>query len=198
MPVDAGTARRGRLTPQREAELYEAVLDLLCEVGYDALTMDAVAARTHSSKATLYRQWKGKPELVVHALRHDKPGGDVAAIDTGTLRGDLHALVDAVSPRRMERENALRRAMAHAVHTNPDLCEALRELLVEPAVAGVEVLLHRAVGRGEIRADVPALPFVAHALFGAVLSWEIIENRPMTPDFLGTYLDAVVLPSLGL
>ena len=57
--VDHGT--RSRLTPEREAELYAAVLDLLREVGYDALTMDAVAARTRSSKATLYRQWGSKP-----------------------------------------------------------------------------------------------------------------------------------------
>ncbi|MGO4429316.1 TetR family transcriptional regulator, partial [Streptomyces sp. MCAF7] len=47
--------RRSRLSPERESELYEAVMGLLTEVGYDALTMDAVAARTHSSKATLYR-----------------------------------------------------------------------------------------------------------------------------------------------
>lgn len=52
---------RTRLTPERESELYGAVLDLLREVGYDALTMDAVAARTRSSKATLYRQWGASP-----------------------------------------------------------------------------------------------------------------------------------------
>ena len=55
--TEAATVRRSRITPEREAELYRAVLDLLREVGYDALTMDAVAARTKSSKATLYRQW---------------------------------------------------------------------------------------------------------------------------------------------
>ncbi len=71
--AEAATTRRSRITPEREAELYEAVLDLLREVGYDALTMDAVAARTRSSKATLYRQWGGKAELVAKAIRHNKP-----------------------------------------------------------------------------------------------------------------------------
>ena len=47
--TEVAAARRTRITPEREAELYEAVLDLLREVGYDALTMDAVAARTRSS-----------------------------------------------------------------------------------------------------------------------------------------------------
>src|ERR1700743_1536379 len=75
---------RTRLSPEREGELYTAVLDLLREVGYDALTMDAVATRTRSSKATLYRQWGSKPELVVRALRHNKPSR-LAEIDTGSL-----------------------------------------------------------------------------------------------------------------
>ncbi|GAA3059289.1 hypothetical protein GCM10020000_47760 [Streptomyces olivoverticillatus] len=102
------TARRTRLTPEREAELYEAVLEILREVGYDALTMDAVAARTHSSKATLYRQWKGKPELVASALRHNKPLS-LADIDTGTVRGDLQAMVCRSDKDRMEKDAALMR-----------------------------------------------------------------------------------------
>lgn len=59
--AEAATVRRSRITPEREAELYAAVLDLLREVGYEALTMDAIAARTKSSKATLYRQWGASP-----------------------------------------------------------------------------------------------------------------------------------------
>ena len=72
MPADtpATPARRTRLTPERERELFTAVVDLVREQGYDALTMDAVAARTKSSKATLYRQWESKPKLVASAMRH--------------------------------------------------------------------------------------------------------------------------------
>ncbi|CAM5422282.1 TetR/AcrR family transcriptional regulator OS=Streptomyces alboniger OX=132473 GN=CP975_14595 PE=4 SV=1 [Streptomyces alboniger] len=84
--AEAATARRSRITPEREAELYTAVLDLLREVGYDALTMDAVAARTRSSKATLYRQPGGKPELVAKAVRHSKPGGS-REIQHGVAQG---------------------------------------------------------------------------------------------------------------
>lgn len=72
MPEEVAS-RRSRITPEREAELHGAVLDLLREVGYEALTMDAVAARTKSSKATLYRQWGSKPELVAKALRCTQP-----------------------------------------------------------------------------------------------------------------------------
>ncbi|CAL9503511.1 putative HTH-type transcriptional regulator [Streptomyces sp. enrichment culture] len=194
---EAATARRSRITPERAAELYAAVLDLLREVGYDALTMDAVAARTHSSKATLYRQWGGKPELVVRALRHGKPGG-IADIDTGSLRGDLHALVSREDDCTMERNSALMRGLAMAVHTNPDLRRAFKELLIEPEMAEFQRVLRRAVERGEVREDAPALEYVVHMLVGAFVTRTLIDDRPPTQAFLLSYVDAVVLPALGV
>ncbi|MBT2383138.1 TetR/AcrR family transcriptional regulator [Streptomyces sp. ISL-11] len=188
--------RRTRLTPEREAELYEAVLDILREVGYDALTMDAVAARTHSSKATLYRQWKGKPELVVSALRHKKPV-KVAEIDTGTLRGDLHALVCEADEAQMERDTALMRGLGHAIHTNADLHRALRELLIKPETEGFDTMLRRAVARGEVAADNPALEYVSHTILGAFITRPLIEDRHADPAYLSRYIDAVILPALG-
>src|SRR3954465_11667192 len=84
---------RPRAGGNREAEILEAALDVLGEVGYDRLTMDAVALRAKASKATLYRRWNGKVSLVIDALhhghRHEDPEG--GAIDTGSLRGDLIA-----------------------------------------------------------------------------------------------------------
>ena len=134
--AEAATARRSRITPEREAELYAAVLDLLREVGYDALTMDAVAARTRSSKATLYRQWGGKPELVAKAVRHNKP------VQHRRRRHRLPARRPPC-PRRtqddcaMEQNAALMRGLAMAVHANPDLLQAFKELLIEPEMDGV-------------------------------------------------------------
>ncbi|MFJ3903288.1 TetR/AcrR family transcriptional regulator [Streptomyces sp. NPDC090025] len=185
-----------RLTPEREAELYEAVLDLLREVGYDALTMDAVAARTRSSKATLYRQWGSKPELVAKALRHNKPVS-LAEIDTGSLRGDFHAMLLRTDDCQMEKDSALMRGLAHAVHNNPELLQALRELLIEPEMTGLQEVLNRAVRRGEIDAENPALKFVAHMLIGAFIARPLIEDQPVDHDFLSAYVDAVMLPSLG-
>jgi AcrR family transcriptional regulator len=195
--AEAATARRSRITPERAAELYAAVLDLLREVGYDALTMDAVAARTRSSKATLYRQWGGKPELVVRALRHSKPGG-IADIDTGSLRGDLHALVSREDDCAMERNSALMRGLSMAVHTNPDLRRAFKELLIEPELAEFQRVLRRAVERGEVREDAPALEYVVHMMVGAFVTRALIDDRPPTQAFLLSYIDAVVLPALGV
>ncbi|MGW4819320.1 TetR/AcrR family transcriptional regulator [Streptomyces sp. NPDC004227] len=195
--AEVATGRRSRITPEREAELYAAVLDLLREVGYDSLTMDAVAARTRSSKATLYRQWGGKAELVVRAMRHGKPVR-LDTIDTGALRTDLHALVTREDDCVMEQNSALMRALAMAMHTNPDLRQAFREQLIEPEMAEFRPLLQRAVDRGEIRADCPALDFVVHMLAGGFVVRALIEAQPPTQAFLHSYIDAVVLPALGV
>lgn len=194
---EAATTRRSRITPEREAELYGAVLDLLREVGYDALTMDAVASRTRSSKATLYRQWGGKAELVVRAMRSQKPGG-IADIDTGTLRGDLHAIVGREDDCAMERNAALMRALAMAVHMNDDLRQAFKELLVEPEMEEFRRMIRRAVDRGEISPGNPALDYVVHMLVGAFATRTLIDDLPPTREFLTSYIDAVVLPALGV
>ncbi|MFI1094630.1 TetR/AcrR family transcriptional regulator [Streptomyces sp. NPDC020917] len=190
-------ARRTRLTPERERELYTAVVELLREVGYEALTMDAVAARTRASKATLYRQWKGKPELVATALRHHKPVS-LGDIDTGSLKGDLHELVRAHDENEIKRDQEVMRGLAHAAFQNEDLFRALRELLIEPELASFRDLVQRAVDRGELAADNPARDFVPHMLFGGALARPIIEGIDPDPVYTHRYIDAVVVPALGL
>ncbi|ELP64114.1 TetR/AcrR family transcriptional regulator [Streptomyces turgidiscabies] len=197
--TEVATARRSRITPEREAELYGATLDLLREVGYEALTMDAVAARTKSSKATLYRQWGGKAELVVRAMRHFKPGGAALTdIDTGSLRGDFHTLLLRENDCAMEQNSALMRALGMAAHANPDLLQALRELLIEPELVEFNKVLQRAVDRGEIRADNPAIGYVVHMMIGGFIARTLIDELPPTQAYLRSYLDAVVLPALGV
>ncbi|WP_406170195.1 TetR/AcrR family transcriptional regulator [Streptomyces sp. NBC_00996] len=195
--AETATARRSRITPEREAELYAAVLDLLREVGYDALTMDAVAARTKSSKATLYRQWGSKAELVVRAMRHSKPG-NIADIDTGSLRGDFLALLAREDDCVMEQNSALMRALAMAVHSNPDLLKAFRELLIEPEIVEMRKVLQRAVDRGEIRPDNPAMDYVLHMVIGGFAARTFIDDLPPTQEFLRKYFEAVVFPALGV
>ena len=190
----AVTARRTRLSTEREAELYRAVIDLVREVGYEAMTMDAVAARSRSSKATLYRQWEGKPQLVAAAMRHAQPIVP-ADLDTGSLQGDLHAVARQFGE-VAEQDTVFMSAIGHAVHGNPDLAAALREMLVEPELAVLNALLRRAVERGEIRSDAAATEFFAHMLIGALPSRKILEDRFADEEYLVRYIDAVVLPAL--
>ncbi|MFD8866451.1 TetR/AcrR family transcriptional regulator [Streptomyces sp. NPDC059590] len=194
--VQALDKRRSRLSPERESELYQAVMELLTEVGYDALTMDAIAARTHSSKATLYRQWKSKPALVATALRHTKPVS-LEDIDTGSLRGDLREMVQCGDEAR-ERDAALMRGLALAAHQNPDLLEALRELLITHELGAFDMLLKRALDRGEVAPDRPALKYTVHLLLGAFTTRSLVEAKEPDADYLFDYIDAVILPALGV
>src|SRR3954451_13069507 len=92
-PQTEAVTTRPRVEGDREVEILDSALEVLAEVGYDRLTMDAVALKAKASKATLYRRWNGKVSLVIDALhhhhRHEDPEG--GAIDTGSLRGDLIA-----------------------------------------------------------------------------------------------------------
>lgn len=197
--TEVTTARRSRITPEREAELYGAVLELLREVGYDTLTMDAVAARTRSSKATLYRQWGGKAELVAKAVRHSKPGAlGLDELDTGSLRGDLHALTLRSDDCKMEQDSALMRGLAMAIHGNPDLLKAFREHLIEPEMEAFRRIVQRAVDRGEVRPDNPAIDFMIHMMIGGFAARTMIDELPPTQAYLISYIDAVVLPALGV
>src|SRR3954452_17491342 len=85
----AVAAARPRIEGVREQEILDAALEVLADVGYDRLTMDAVAQRAKASKATLYRRWNSKATLVVDALARTKPLPE--APDTGDLRSDLVA-----------------------------------------------------------------------------------------------------------
>jgi AcrR family transcriptional regulator len=169
------------------------VVGLLQEIGYDALTVEAVAARAHCSKATLYRRFSGKAELVTQALRHLSPL-DVAVVDTGSLTGDLHALVEGRGDGRPREDSALIRGMVNALHTCPTLASALRKSGPGP----LDTLIGRAVLRGELPAQHPASDHLPHLLLGAVIARTLIEDVPADCAFLHHFIDAVILPALGV
>src|ERR1700690_4052232 len=86
-----GVRHRGHpLDESRDVAIRDAALDLLSEIGYDRLTIDAVAAGAHASKATIYPRWQGKASPVVDALHCSK--GSMIEPDTGSLEGDLTVL----------------------------------------------------------------------------------------------------------
>lgn len=194
--ADTESTRRTRLTPEREAELFAKILDLLVEEGYDNLTMDTIAYCTRSSKATLYRQWQSKPRLVAATLRCCKQ--NVAHdIDTGSLAEDLRELARRIGSQSHDQSGVFW-SMADTIRRNAELRDALSEALIEPARRDVGVMMQRAVDRGEISADAPCLDFVHSTIIGAVLSHSVTEGREAGSEYLLRYVDAVILPALGL
>ncbi|WP_405653057.1 TetR/AcrR family transcriptional regulator [Streptomyces sp. RK9] len=189
-------SRRSKITPEREQEFYDAVLDQLRECGYEAVTMEGVAARTRCSKSTLYRQWKTKPQFVAAALRANRCVR-FAGIDTGSLAGDLRAAARAAAT-WAGRDTMIVQALSHAVLQDEDLQHALREALVEPEVEAVDGFVRRAVERGEIAAGHPAAEFVTVQLFGVLRARPLVEGKDADEHYLERFVEAVLLPVLGL
>ncbi|MEV8457279.1 TetR/AcrR family transcriptional regulator [Streptomyces sp. NPDC052095] len=195
-PEPVHTPRRSKITPERAQEFYAAVLDILRESGYEALTMEGVAARTRCGKSTLYRQWGSKPELVVAAL-HGTRQALLPHIDTGTLPGDLHEAALAIGT-GSRRDTPLMHALSHAALHSPELLCALRDALIAPAVATIDAMVRRGAERGEIPAGTPAAEFVAAQLMGVMRARPLVEGKEADAAYLTRFVDTVVLPSLGL
>ena len=195
-PGTVAASRRSKLTPEREQEFFDALLDQLRECGYDAVTMEGVAARTKCSKSTLYRQWKTKPQFVVAALR-SRRRCPLAGIDTGSLAEDLREAARAAG-RWSSSDTRLLQALGHAVTQDEELARALREALVDPEIAALREILRRGVERGEIPAEHPALEYIPTQMLGLVRARPILDGEHADPDYLVRFVEVVVLPALGL
>jgi AcrR family transcriptional regulator len=195
-PETVAASRRSKITPEREQEFFDAVLEQIRECGYDAVTMEGVAASTRCSKSTLYRQWKTKPQFVVAALRANRRSR-FAGIDTGWLAEDLRQAARAAGE-WSGKDTRLLQALAHAITQDPELRCALRETLVEPEIAALREILRRGVGRGEVPADHPALEYVPAQMFGVLRVRPVLEGEYADPDYMVRFVEAAVLPALGL
>jgi AcrR family transcriptional regulator len=183
----------------RDPEIIEATLDVLAETGYDGMTIDMVAARAKAGKATVYRRWSSKPELVLDAVACMKGSEiDLAALpDTGTLRGDLIALIKPPNIRDAERKLRVMAGIVSMIARDPELAAAAREALVEPRAAANRILFRRAVERGEIpdTVDIERLCTIGPAL---VAYRTLMLGQPVDRDFLIGNIDNVILPAAGV
>jgi AcrR family transcriptional regulator len=156
MSETAESPRRTPGRPRSEAShqaIIRATLELLLVAGYRALTMEGVRARAGVGKATIYRRWSSKDELVRDAIvfLHD----DVGAPDTGSLRGDYEGMATRVlSAAARSGAATLMPRLLGDVANDPELRAIFYENLVEPRRAQMRTILQRAVARGEIRDDV--------------------------------------------
>jgi AcrR family transcriptional regulator len=189
--------RRGRGDPDRHKEILEATLAELQEVGYDRMTMDGVARRASASKATLYRHWPGKPELVVSAINSMK-GADADVIpNTGSLRGDLLALLLSTQRHAGNEQLCMMRGMVSACGHDPDLAKAFFEQIVERKRSGALSILRRAQQRGEV-SDQTDIHFLVDTAPAMLIFRHLLTTLPVDEAFLTRLVDEVWMPLLSI
>lgn len=172
-------ARRGRpRDANRDRALLDATLAVLGESGYGGLTTAAVAARAGVSTATLYRRWPSKEFLVVDAAAAYSQELTALA-DTGTLEGDLRALLrDKAASMTGKEGGVLRSLIAEGGH-NAALADALTKAFVLPVRLRMEEIVQRAVDRGEI-APVEHADLLGDLVIGPMMSRFFLT--PLPPD----------------
>jgi AcrR family transcriptional regulator len=183
----------------RDADILDAALDVLAEEGFDGMTIDMVAARAKAGKATLYRRWPSKTELVIDAVACMK-NSDIdfdKLPDTGTLRGDLVAMMKPAPIRDATQKMRVMAGLVSLIARNPELAEAARAAVIAPRAEMNRRFLQRAIDRGEIRADID-IPLIAAISPSMVTYRTMMLGKPVDRDYLIGILDKVVLPAVGL
>lgn len=179
----------------RESAILEAVAALLAERGYEGVTFEEVARRAGASKATLYRRWNSRREMVIAALKAGparREGPD--AIDTGSLRGDLLALCRRLITTMRSADGQTALLLLQAGLEDPELCEEI-ERAVGPTGARLPAeVVDAAVRRGELPEGVD--PFAFEEVTGSVLLLRRLNGLETDDAYLEALVDAILIPAL--
>ena len=189
-------AARGRhLDPARDAAILKAALEGLAEQGYDRLTMDEVAARARAGKGAIYRRWPSKAALVVDAVVWWRTArASVEAPDTGSLRGDLDAMVDSMQDigDGDQPMAGVILGLVTAAGQDAELAAALDANVLEVPRQAFRQVVDRAVARGEIPSD-RDLSLLPDMLMGLnILSF--VTRRPIDRAYVRRVFDEFVIP----
>ena len=158
-PVGSQQKRRGRPRSEKaRTAILDAATELLLEQGLEAVSMDEVAERAGVSKATIYRWWPSKETLALDALYHEWDTAPPEPPDTGSLRGDLLALLRPWI--RRVRARPYGRVVAELVaeaQTDPEFASIYHARFVAPRREPGRALLRRAIERGELPPDTTSI-----------------------------------------
>jgi AcrR family transcriptional regulator len=188
----AESPRRGR--PRSETSrtaILRAAGELLLEHGPDAISMDAVAERAGASKATIYRWWPSKELLALDALFSDWEPAGPAPPDTGTLAGDLLALIGPWARRLAGKPYArVIAALITKAQSDPEFAEQYHARFVEPRRDQARAIFARAIDRDEIPpgTDVEA---ALDLLYGPIYHRMLQGHAELTDRFTRTVVDYV-------
>jgi AcrR family transcriptional regulator len=178
----------------RDTAIEKAAIELLGEVGYEQITIEAVALRARVSKATIYRRWKNKAELMASAVHHyafcKSP-----TIDTGSLRADLIEIITEKVKAMESEDGQLIRGLMTAARRDGELAAVLASSMTEYAGTAHASIFERAKARGEISPS--AQTEIVLELVPAVISFRIfMSHQSVNRKFIEHFVDDVIIPTL--
>ncbi|MFF0551141.1 TetR/AcrR family transcriptional regulator [Streptomyces sp. NPDC004311] len=191
-PASAGR-RRG---PELERAILEAALEQLGTVGWNALTMEGVAAGAQTGKAALYRRWSSKTDLVADALRTALPQiGEIP--DCGSIREDLHLLCVRTRAVMYSRAGqALWSVLHECDHAHAERFHGvISSRLQEPARQLIRELLVRGIERGDVRADATG-PLVVDVIPAMLMYRSKVCGSEWQDGEIAELIDQVMVPLL--
>jgi AcrR family transcriptional regulator len=170
------------------ADVLTATAEELSRVGYAAMRVEDVAARSGVNKTTIYRRWPTKPELVGAALRAVWETPDVP--DTGSLRSDFVASLSksatfAMSPIGRGLTRVIQVELAH-----PEL-EPIARSLRDDYRALREALVQRGIDRGELPPDTDAR-FLHDMMTAPIFSRVFTDGSTIDTAFIERVVDVVL------
>lgn len=175
-----------------EAAILDAGWDQLIEAGYERFTIDSVAARSSSARSVLYRRWPSRSELLAAVVRRRGEIDVIPVPDTGSLRGDVLAVLTEFNERRSGVIGLLVARLGAYFDEAGGSPQQLRALLLPDGPSIMEVIVERAVARGELAETPPdrivALPadLLRHELF--------MTMTTVSPEAIIEIVDGVFLP----
>ena len=188
----ANHRRPGRpRSEQAEQAIIEATLDLFAEQGFEGVCVEAVAARAGVGKATIYRRWPNKEELLLAAFGslkspYPEPGGVCA-------RDDLVAMLSVMCADMADPRKARRYALLLGEGRKyPRLMERYTETVVRPRREAMRAVIRRGIESGELRADTD-VEIAQLALTGTILAREKSADGGLDSDFAARVVDELML-----
>jgi AcrR family transcriptional regulator len=169
---------------------------VLAESGYAGLTMDAVAATAGVGKATIYRRWRTKSDLVADAVA-ELSETSMTLPDTGSLEGDLRDLLRGLVAAVNGPLGAATLSLMSALPHEPALKEAFRSGPMEVWSTMYRQVWGRAVARGEVDDSVPGSAVSSSASAPILQRW-LFSTAPVTDAFADEVIREVVLPLLAV
>jgi AcrR family transcriptional regulator len=174
---DATKKQPGRPRSVRSHQaILQATLELLAEVGFERMSIDAIASRAGVGKTTIYRRYNSKEELVADAIESLRE--EVVIPDTGTLWGDINVLIQNAAQITLNPLGRQTVAMIiSSASSNPQFAQLYWTKYLQPRRQAFAVVIERAKVRHEIEADIdPALVF--DTMSGIMLYAQIFQPTP--------------------